>query len=278
MSQGEMDWEEAVYSMMAEEGAERLGKELWCGDEMGPGTRGADTGCRIVAQNMQGKCGHHDGTMYKMGEELIWNLRIGADIIVMHEPGDVGRIATILKGVANKHDCAALTHTEGAGKPEGVIIILTQKWQTVWELGTQIKGIGHSPARAVQVKLKGLGPQFPARGGGMGSIRQVTDKGAPLARMALFAVYRYADKTGSNKAESAAMWNTVKGRAETIRAQHCTGTVVLAGDVNAAKWSLLDTDRQEAGMWDRENDAALITWIEGNLKIKDSFREAHPGE
>ena len=72
------------------------------------------------------------------------------------------------------------------------------------------------------------------------------------------------------------MWNTVKERAAKFRARHRTGTVVLAGDLNAAKWSALDTDRQEAGMWDRESDAALITWIEGNLKVKDSFREAHP--
>ena len=43
----------------------------------------------------------------------------------MHKPGDVGRIAGILRGVAKKHDCTALIHTEGAGKPEGVIIILT---------------------------------------------------------------------------------------------------------------------------------------------------------
>ena len=138
MAQGEMDWEEAVHSVMAEEGAERLGNGLWYGDDMGPGTRGAETGCRIVAQNMQGRCRHHDGKMNKMEEELIWNLKIRADIIVMHEPVDVGRIATILKGVAKKHDCTALIHTEGAGKPEGVIIILTQKWQTVWESSTQI--------------------------------------------------------------------------------------------------------------------------------------------
>ena len=105
----------------------------------------------------------------------------------------------------------ALIHTDGAGKPEGVIIILTQKW------------------------LMG----------------------------------------GSNKAESAAMWNTVKGRAEKFRARHRTGTVVLAGDLNAAKWPALDTDKQEADMWDRENDAALITWIEGNLKQLRST--AHSG-
>ena len=40
MAQGETDWEEAVHSVMAEEGAERLGKGLWYGDDMGPGTRG----------------------------------------------------------------------------------------------------------------------------------------------------------------------------------------------------------------------------------------------
>ena len=74
------------------------------------------------------------------------------------------------------------------------------------------------------------------------------------------------------------MWNMVKERAVKFRARHRTGTVVLAGDRNAAKWSALDTDRQEAGMWDRKNDAALITWIEGNLKVKDSFWEAHPRE
>ena len=76
MAQEEMDWEEAVHSVMAEEGAERLVKGLWYRDDMGPGTRGAETGCRLVAQNMQGKCGHHDGKMYKMEEELIWNLKI----------------------------------------------------------------------------------------------------------------------------------------------------------------------------------------------------------
>ena len=98
MAQEEMDWEEAVHSVMAEEGAERLGKGLWYGDDMEPGTRGAETGCGVVAQNMQGNCGQHDGKrMYKMEEELIWNIKIGADIIVMHEPGDVGRIAGILR-------------------------------------------------------------------------------------------------------------------------------------------------------------------------------------
>ena len=66
--------------------------------------------------------------------------------------------------------------------------------------------------------------------------------------MALFTVYGYADKTGANKAESADMWNMVKGCAKKFRARHRTGTVVLAGDLNAAKWSALDMDRQEAGM------------------------------
>ena len=134
----------------------------------------------------------------------------------------------------------------------------------------------------MQVEFKAAGPRTrepgPEGDGGAGGIGQVTEKGAPLARMALFAVYGYADKTGGNRAESAAMWNTVKERAGKFRARHRTGTVVLAGDLNAAKWSALDTDRQEAGMWDRESDAALITWIEGNLKVKDSFREAHPRE
>ena len=134
------------------------------------------------------------------------------------------------------------------------------------------------------MEFKAAGPRVrkpgPVGGGGMEVIGQATEKGAPLARMALVAVYGYADKTGSNKAESVAMWQTVtvKGRAEKCRARHRTGTVVLAGDLNAAEWSALDTDRQEAGMWDRENDAALITWIEGNLKVKDSFRQAHPRE
>ena len=31
-------------------------------------------------------------------------------------------------------------------------------------------------------------------------------------------------------------------------------------------------------MWDREKDAELITWIEGNLKVKDTFGEAPVGE
>ena len=69
MAQEEMDWEDAVHSVMAEEGAARLGKGLWHGDVMGPGTRGAETGCRVVAQNMQGKCGQHDGKVYKMEQE-----------------------------------------------------------------------------------------------------------------------------------------------------------------------------------------------------------------
>ena len=281
LAQEEVDWEAEVHEVMAEEGAERLGKKLWYGDDMGPGTRGAETGCRIVVQNMQGKCGHHDGTMYRMEEELIWNLKVGADIIVLHEPGDVGRIAHILKGVAKKHDCTALIHMEGAGKPEGVIIILTQQWRMVWESSTPIKGIGHSPARAVQVEFKAAGPREKRPGNASrdtGDIGQVREQGPPLARMALFAVYGYADKTGASKAESAAMWNTVKGRVEKFRERHRTGTVVVAGDLNAAKWSAIDTDRLEAGMWDREADAGLITWIEGNLKVKDTFREAHPQE
>ena len=66
LAQEEVDWEAEVHEVMAEEGAERLGNKLWYGDDMGPGTRGAETGCRIVVQNMQGKCGHHDGTMYRM--------------------------------------------------------------------------------------------------------------------------------------------------------------------------------------------------------------------
>ena len=190
LAQEEVDWEAEVHEVMAEEGAERLGKKLWYGDDMGPGTRGAETGCRIVVQNMQGKCGHHDGTMYRMEEELIWNLKVGADIIVLHEPGDVGRIAHILKGVAKKHDCTALIHMEGAGKPEGVIIILTQQWRMVWESSTPIKGIGHSPARAVQVEFKAAGPREKRPGNASrdtGDIGQVREQGPPLARMALFA-------------------------------------------------------------------------------------------
>ena len=40
LAQEEVDWEAAVHEVMAEEGAERLGNQLWYGDDMGPGTRG----------------------------------------------------------------------------------------------------------------------------------------------------------------------------------------------------------------------------------------------
>ena len=36
LAQEEVDWEAEVHEVMAEEGAERLGKKLWYGDDMGP--------------------------------------------------------------------------------------------------------------------------------------------------------------------------------------------------------------------------------------------------
>ena len=52
-----------------------------------------------------------------IGSHYDWvnNNQVGADTIVLHEPGDVGRIAHILKGVAKSMTAPHLSTQRGRG-------------------------------------------------------------------------------------------------------------------------------------------------------------------
>ena len=95
--------------------------------------------------------------------------------------------------------------------------------------------------------------------------------------MCLFTVYGYAGKDGQAKLKNAAMWQAVRERKLSYQQEHPLSTVIIAGDLNAAVSTALDTDDESVTDDAREEkDAAVIRWALENLGVRDVFRDLHP--
>ena len=77
--------------------------------------------------------------------------------------------------------------------------------------------------------------------------------GTPLDRMLIAAVYGYnSPASGTHKARSQQLWSKIQARINAFRQKHPTGSVLLGGDLNAAKSAHLDTDRPNTSPADTE--------------------------
>ena len=258
-----IDWGEEVENVMAAEGKQKRAdayrqESAYTGDDMSK--KGDRVGCRVVTFNAQGQCGNMSGDTPYL-EKLIQQMqKLKADIVVINEPGAVRKITPQLRGIAERNQCTAVIRTGEEGTTEGTIVILTQAWRMVHESTQIINGKGLNTTRAIQLIFKEVGKQ--------GRI-------TPLNKLAVYAVYGYANK--GKRAESKALWNAVKESIGKWRKQHPLSSTVLAGDLNAAKWSSIDTDRPDIEHEQQlEKDAETIIWIEKNTPLRDLYREKFP--
>ena len=268
------DWGEEVKELMKIEGIQAIKRDSgeYFGDNMNPENKSEATGCRLITRNAQGKCAVEEGGKYYFETELEYGLKMKADIIVIHEPGAIEGMRGQITKIAKSHGCTAIIKNSGAAKSEGVIIILTEAWQMVTDgKAKEIGGKGHSHARVVQLEFKAAENKKTKVNG--------KTVWLPLERMALFAVYGYAGKDKKTQTKTRALWETVGQRIKKYKAsvKHRLATVIMAGDLNAANSTALDTDREVTeNKWIREKDAWIIDHIKQTTKLYDLFREAHP--
>ena len=256
----EINWDKEVEDVMEAEGRKK--KDSPDSDYMGDNMeeKAWNVGCRITTFNAQGKCNSRVGERYYLEDILDFMQVSKSDIMVITEPGAVQKIAPQLRRVAAARNYTALIKTEQATAAEGVIIIIGSAWSTVLDSDSYITGKGHSSARAVRVVFKEAGTQ---------------NHNKVLNKMAVYAVYGYANKT--QRAESKALWKSIKEDMHKWRKEHKLSSTIMAGDINAAKWSALDTDRPDIAHKEQtEKDASTITWIESNTPLQDIFRTKHP--
>ena len=91
----------------------------------------------------------------------------------------------------------------------------------------------------------------------------------------MYSVYGYANKT--KRAESKALWKSIKENINKWRDEHRLSSTVLAGDFNAAKWTAIDTDRPNpTSDLQQEKDADTIIWLEKNTPLTNIFRAKFP--
>ena len=84
---------------------------------------------------------------------------------------------------------------------------------------------------------------------------------APLERMMIAAVYGYNNQKTSTHQCMDRLWKTAFDRIDAYRRTNKTATVILLGDLNAAKDPQLDTNRSHYSK-SREEDAHIIEAIE----------------
>ena len=199
---------------------------------------------------------HH--SMKYLDHLLDYMEELKGDIMVINEPGLVWSSTNHIEAKAQAYQMEAIVATTEHSKAAGLVIILGPKWRKV----KTMVGIPDTKSkRLVTIEFKGA----------------VKKPHEPLPRLLFLGAYGVNSPSSSKKseAESDSLWASAFSCIEEFRSSHPLGSVVLAGDLNAAKSSSLDTNRSGAQLGQREKDATIITAIEG-LGLHDTFRVAHP--
>jgi hypothetical protein len=150
------------------------------------------------------------------------------DITIINEPGGVHSAEHIIHAAADQAGMEAVVAGTNHSVAAGLVIMMGAKWRKV---RTQHKIFKDSNAevRALTMEFKAAQPR---------------QHGQPLDRMMVIAVYGYnGPASRKNKANSKKMWGAIAHSVNDYKARFPMASVVLAGDINAAKSSQLDTNR-----------------------------------
>jgi len=242
----------------------------WLGHDMS--VRPAHSGLRVITVNVAKKLmdietttdhvddkGHTSTTSTKYFDHLLeYMTSLEGDVMIINEPGLIWNCKGLIESMAAAHHMEALVATTEHSKAAGLVVILGPQWRKV-KTKMSIMESKHKRLMNVEFKAK-------------------EKKGRrPLQHLHLSAIYGLngPETSQKNRQESSKLWETVIESVECFRSTHPLGSVVVAGDFNAAKSSKLDTNRKDAHGDSVEKDSHVLTALEG-IGLCDTFRIAHP--
>ena len=160
------------------------------------------------------------------------------DVMVINEAGLIWNCVGLIESKSADYHMEAIIATTEHSKAAGIVVILGPQWRKV---KTKVSTMDAKHKRLVNVQFKA----------------KEKKRGQPLQRLLLAAVYGLngPESSHKNKHESGKLWETVIASVDEFRHEHPLGSVVVAGDFNAAKMSKLDTNRADAHVDSMEKDA-----------------------
>ena len=229
----------------------------WQGHNMSK--RGPTVGLRVGLQNVDKKL--HGDTRAR--EAFIRTMRTHRmDIGIAFEPGRGSETnLTALRNVAVRHQSKVVTTTRGQRTNcGGIVIWIDTKWAQVQ----------HQVYRMSDDELQDRVIAVEFDNGAQGD----HNKTLLIAYYGLNSAH-----TGQAKTHRVKIHRWIAMQIQKFRRANPHATVVLAGDINAAKHSNTDTDRevwdQMAGQGEREQDAEVIDDLEA-MHLHDVIREKAP--
>lgn len=251
------------------------GDNLWVGDDMHKKLN--NVGCRLITTNAAKKMneemdidanketGETETTTYT-DYLLEYMKEMAGDIMVVHEPGQIWETQNSIRAKAKQRNMSTIIKTTRHSKAAGVVIVLSEKWQ-------KIESRRWSP-HAANEQQRVMYVEFKAK-----ERKKVWDAGtqsetlAPLEKMMIATVYGFNNPSISST-ESNNMWTEIFQTIDKYRKENTHASVIIIGDLNAAKSASKDTNRVNPER-EREKDAFIIEAIEGK-GIIDTFRHKHP--
>ena len=239
----------------------------------------ATTGLRLVTYNARGGCIRKldkkgDGDQAGDGREwsdskldivMRYMRTMQADIMVLQDPGEVERTRGMIRATAEKHELVAEVF-HGGEKAENVVVLMTRRYGAILTRAAPDPSLGTHSTRKISL-------EFTA---GHRQEREPGQPKRPLQRMLIQAVYGY-NNPAQCKELSNALWDAVVGEKQAYlqRKENSWAAAVVVGDLNAAKSSALDTDRE--GQDRPEKEAGILHALQG-AGMHDIFREHHNTE
>ena len=231
--------------------------EVWHGS--GLQQRGGNIGARVATNNFQRKLYADDLNVEQTIKQM---LKKQIDILVGIEPGQGTREnVTRTKNKIRSYGFAAVVTTrDGTTRGGGIIVILSPKWAKL------------------QSRLTVFNPDnWELRGRALAMVLENKTQGMhnKLQVIAMHGI----NNAGSNKEDAREIMRWIGKQKREFESQNPLATTVLAGDINAALSTWMDTDKHLSGavirQGDRETDAFVIEEIE-QMGLVDIFRNKFP--
>jgi exonuclease III len=236
----------------------------WKGDDLS--VRGEHVGLRAAAANLAKKLfgseEHRDEVVDLMNSQQI-------DIMVASEPGNAcGMTVAALRNYMIKKDMEVVIMTRGSyGMAGGQVMIINRQWAKLQRTVHQFYPVKADRDRAFAVEFNNKLP-------------------GAHNKMLVVGYYGYNDAP-DHRDEIKEMHDFLRGIIKSYRTKNPFGSLMLMGDLNAAQWSEIDTDRehdsgyevdsgtQDDHGWEPEADSFVVTELTG-LGLTDAIRDRYP--
>jgi hypothetical protein len=236
--------------------SEADGKSMWRGDEMGE--RPSTTGLRVALQNFQHQLYATDEAITQTALSI---KKMQIDIMIGLEPGkgDEERIMRLQNAVL-EDELGSQLITESRNPTKlggGIIIWMTHKWASV------------------QRKVETMRTEEEELNGRLMAVTFDNGEQGHHNKLLLLVAHGICS-AHKNKRQAQEIYQWIADKKDKFSEKYPRATVILAGDLNAAKYTDLDTDRKGPQTLDAmEPDAFVIQDLEG-LQFTDVYRHHHP--